>query len=80
MSVIVSGLIAVGVCAPAARATTPPAVPGSIVNSSVLPSEDLIDGAAEGYLVTYNTTGQNGRPALSTGQVFVPEGTAPPGG
>ncbi|MFG1781785.1 lipase family protein [Rhodococcus oryzae] len=80
MSVIASGLIAVGAFAPAAHATAPPPAPGTIVSSSALPSGDLIEGAAEGYLLTYNTTGQDGRPAVSTGQVFVPEGTAPAGG
>ncbi|MFC7447437.1 lipase family protein [Rhodococcus daqingensis] len=79
MSVIVSSLIAVGACAHA-HATPPAAVPGSIVSSSALSGDGLIDGAAEGYLLTYNTTGQDGRPALSTGQVFLPRGNAPAGG
>lgn len=53
--------------------------PGTVIESSPLPSELWLPGTAEAHRVTYTTTG-SGEPATSSGLVFIPTGTAPAGG
>lgn len=54
--------------------------PGSVTAVDPLPPSSWIPGAATGTKVTYATTGPLGRPATSTGAVFLPPGAAPAGG
>ncbi|QBJ94797.1 lipase [Rhodococcus sp. ABRD24] len=58
----------------------PPSSPGAIVDVGPLPKSSWIPGAADGSRVTYWSTGPIGRPALSTGALFVPPGDPPDGG
>ena len=39
-----------------------------------------MDGAAEGYTVSYSTTDEFGRPTIARGQIYLPFGTPPSGG
>ncbi len=63
-----------------ATARPAPAGPGDIVESRPLTPAELIPGAARGFRIVYRTTGQNGEPAISGGDLFLPAGAAPPGG
>lgn len=78
------GALAVGV-ALAGQPTFAAAEPasaqvGTVTASEALPQELWIPGTAEAKRITYVTTGAGDKPALSTGMVYVPEGTPPPGG
>ncbi|WP_037183550.1 lipase family protein, partial [Rhodococcoides fascians] len=54
--------------------------PGTIVETSPLPTDLWIPGTGEAQRITYWTVGSDGAPALSSGTFFVPEGPAPEGG
>lgn len=54
--------------------------PGTVVDVQELASDLWLPGTAEAKRITYWTIGSDGKPALSTGAFFVPEGTAPEGG
>ncbi|OZF56279.1 lipase [Rhodococcus sp. 14-2470-1b] len=54
--------------------------PGTIVDTSPLPTDLWIPGTGEAQRITYWTVGSDGAPALSSGTFFVPEGPAPEGG
>lgn len=73
--VAVAVTTATGIATPAAAD-----VPGSVSATSPLDPSRWIPGAASGHSVTYRTLGPGGRAAESTGAVFVPPGTPPPGG
>ncbi|OZF25748.1 hypothetical protein CH296_26955 [Rhodococcus sp. 14-2496-1d] len=47
---------------------------------SIDPLPRLIDGAAEGYSISYPTIDEHGRPAIARGQVYLPAGPPPSGG
>ncbi|SEL77278.1 lipase family protein [Rhodococcus maanshanensis] len=64
----------------APAATVPTGPPGSVTASRQLPHKFWIPDAVDASVVTYWSTGPGGRPALSTGAVFIPPGQAPPGG
>ncbi|MFF2554163.1 alpha/beta fold hydrolase [Nocardia sp. NPDC058058] len=78
-----AALVAVATTAVPALAAAQPVTssgPGTIVSSQPLTAAELIPGAAQSYRVIYRTTGQNGEPQISGGNIFLPAGTAPPGG
>ncbi|MFD4179897.1 lipase family protein [Rhodococcus sp. NPDC058514] len=54
--------------------------PGSVVGAQPLPEGLWIPGTGRGYRITYGTTDHRGSPALSSGAIYLPRGTAPPGG
>ena len=57
------------------------AVPGTVVSATVLNAKLWIPGTTgKAFRLTYVTTDQRGAPALSSGELFVPKGTAPAGG
>lgn len=59
------------------RASVPSGTaPGTVVRSVPLAAPE----DSRGWRVCYVTTTADGRPALSTGMVFAPKGSAPPGG
>lgn len=78
------GALSVGVALaghPATAAADPlSAAAGTVTASEALPLDQWIPGTAAAKRITYVTTGAGNKPALSTGMVFVPEGTPPPGG
>ncbi|WP_067819031.1 lipase family protein [Actinomadura kijaniata] len=53
---------------------------GSVVSVTPLPAGLWLPGTGSAHRVVYRTTGPTGRPALSSGAVFVPRGTPPEGG
>ena len=53
---------------------------GDVVSSRALAQEFWIPGASSAEVLTYVTTDTFGQKALSTGTVFLPQGTAPAGG
>ncbi|MEV0031589.1 lipase family protein [Nocardia sp. NPDC050793] len=57
-----------------------PSSPGAVVATEPLPEPQRLPGAAASTKVTYWTADSRERPRLSSGAVFVPEGTPPPGG
>lgn len=62
-----------------ARADAP--APGTVLASAPLPAKLWVPGTtAKAFRLTYQTTDAHGRPARSTGEVFIPKGTAPAGG
>ncbi|MEU2258198.1 lipase family protein [Nocardia xishanensis] len=54
--------------------------PGAVVESEPLPEAQRLPGATVSTKVTYWTADSRDRPRLSSGAVFVPDGTPPPGG
>lgn len=54
--------------------------PGSVIASSPLPRSEWPAGVADAALLRYWTLGPSNQPAISTGAVFVPTGSPPPGG
>ncbi|GAC70636.1 lipase family protein [Gordonia soli] len=64
----------------AAPATAAPVRPGEVVGVRDLPRNLWVPGSAKASVLTYGTTDTFGKPALSTGTVFIPSGTAPAGG
>ncbi|WP_206071395.1 lipase family protein [Antrihabitans stalactiti] len=66
-------------CAVPAQAE-PLARPGAVVDVVPLQRDRWLPGAADASLVKYWTTGPLGTPALSTGAIWIPPGTPPPGG
>ncbi|WP_240771691.1 lipase family protein [Nocardia sp. CS682] len=54
--------------------------PGSVVSSRQLDGAELIPASGRGFRLVYRTTGQNGEPQVSGGNVYLPTGTPPPGG
>lgn len=75
-SSMASGLLT----APASAAPTITQNIGDVVSSRALPQEFWIPGSASAEVLTYVTTDTFGEKALSTGTVFLPQGTAPGGG
>lgn len=57
-----------------------PTAPGTVHSVEALPPELGLPGTAREYRITYATRDAAGRPASSTGVVFVPAGTPPEGG
>ncbi|MFI9401426.1 alpha/beta fold hydrolase [Nocardia sp. NPDC052316] len=72
-----SSVAATGVAAAEPASSTGP---GTIVSSRSLDAAELIPAAAEGYRLVYRTTGRDGTPEISGGNVYLPKGTPPPGG
>ncbi|WP_040791645.1 lipase family protein [Nocardia paucivorans] len=54
--------------------------PGTVVSARPLDETELIPSAAEGYRLVYRTTGQNGEPQTSAGNIYLPAGNPPPNG
>ncbi|WP_430333253.1 alpha/beta hydrolase family protein [Rhodococcus sp. ACT016] len=54
--------------------------PGHVLSVEALPPELGLPGTAREYRLTYETRDAVGRPASSSGVVFVPQGTPPEGG
>lgn len=54
--------------------------PGTVVADDALPKSAELGGTSESRQLTYWTEGPTGAPALSTGAVYLPNGTAPAGG
>ncbi|MEV5001715.1 hypothetical protein [Nocardioides sp. LML1-1-1.1] len=79
---IAVGLLA-GLAGGGAHAEAPDHLPaaGDVVRVESLPEASWVPGVtAAAYRLTYVTTDTFGRPATSTGAVFVPQGTVPAGG
>lgn len=75
-SSMASGLLT----APASAAPTITQNIGDVVSSRALPQEFWIPGSSSAEVITYVTIDTFGEKALSTGTVFLPQGTAPEGG
>ncbi|MBF6166501.1 alpha/beta fold hydrolase [Streptomyces gardneri] len=58
----------------------PAAGPGTITSFRPLMEAELIPSAGKGYRLVYRTTGQNGEPQISAGNIYLPAGNPPPGG
>ena len=60
----------------------PPAKPGSMIRTELLPDELVLENAAQGRRILYSSTdGLDGRsPVPVSGAMFLPKGTAPPDG
>ncbi|MBL1074121.1 prolyl oligopeptidase family serine peptidase [Nocardia sp. 2] len=82
ITLVSTALLATAPLAGSAVADPPPAAgaPGTVVSNEALPRHLWLDGAASARRLTYWTQDSDGNPALSTGAIFVPAGTPPPGG
>nr|WP_239003492.1 lipase family protein [Nocardia panacis] len=69
-----------GSLAGAALAEPAGGAPGAVVGNTELPAELWLDGTGSARRLTYWTRTSLDEPALSTGAIFVPAGTPPPGG
>lgn len=77
----VAATLATTTCAVAQPVAGQPATaPGTVVDSTPLPSAELIPHAGSGFRITYRTTGQRDESEVSGGMVYVPEGQPPPDG
>ncbi|MFE3985831.1 lipase family protein [Nocardia tengchongensis] len=77
VAVLAAGpLAATAVADPPARAEAA----GAVVADAALPLDLWLDGTESARKLTYWTRDSADQPALSTGVVFTPEGTPPPGG
>ncbi|MFE3292418.1 lipase family protein, partial [Rhodococcus sp. NPDC059234] len=65
---------------PAAATPADAAEPGTVISTRPLPRTSWIPGAAAGSALSYRTLGPGDATATSTGAMFVPPGTPPPGG
>ncbi len=75
-------LAAVPLASPA-QAAPRRAVPqkaGTVVSVTPLPANLWLPGSGAAHRVVYSSTGPGGKPALSSGAIFVPKGTPPRGG
>ncbi|MBP1159173.1 hypothetical protein ABIC28_004417 [Rhodococcus sp. PvR044] len=79
-AMLVAALVAAALTLTVPAHAAPAGPPGTVASSGPLVREYWIPDAADAHLVTYWSTGPGGRPALSTGAVFIPPGQAPPGG
>ncbi|MBT0567357.1 alpha/beta fold hydrolase [Williamsia sp. CHRR-6] len=57
-----------------------PARPGTLIAHTALDPALSLPGAGPAFRILYSTVAQRDRPAVSTGAVFLPQGTAPSGG
>ncbi|WP_435593369.1 lipase family protein [Nocardia sp. bgisy118] len=78
-AVMLASALALAALPAIATADTPPS-PGSVVATELLPESQRLPGSAASTKVTYWTADSRDRPRLSSGAVFVPEGSPPPGG
>ncbi|MBP1159543.1 hypothetical protein ABIC28_004742 [Rhodococcus sp. PvR044] len=79
--VAVLAVLALAVPAAGQAAADPVGEPGTVVADKALPVGAEVGAAASGSRqLTYWTEGPTGAPALSTGAVYLPKGTAPAGG
>ncbi|WP_420873794.1 lipase family protein [Nocardia huaxiensis] len=79
ITLVATALLAGGPLAGSALAD-PTAAPGTVVSNEALPEQLWVTGTASARRLTYWTQDSDGRPALSTGAIFIPAGTPPPGG
>ncbi|GAB2653430.1 prolyl oligopeptidase family serine peptidase [Gordonia jinhuaensis] len=77
---IVTAVVSASTWATATAAPAPGAGVGTVISARPIPAGQELGGAARGTLVTYRTTDEYGKPAVSNGQVFVPAGKPPAGG
>ncbi|MGW0043122.1 lipase family protein [Rhodococcus sp. NPDC003348] len=77
---LATATLAALVLATSPSAATTTVAPGEVAAVRALPAEQWIPGAVSGSALTYGTLGAQNRPAISTGAVFLPSGTPPPGG
>ncbi|MVU83901.1 prolyl oligopeptidase family serine peptidase [Nocardia sp. ET3-3] len=84
ISLVSAALLATGPLAATALADPPAtaegAAPGTVVGNDALAQNLWIEGTGSARKLTYWTRDSLDQPALSTGVVFTPAGTPPPGG
>ncbi|MCP9623578.1 prolyl oligopeptidase family serine peptidase [Nocardia otitidiscaviarum] len=84
LTLVSTAIVASAPLAGSAAADPPSAAhtsaPGTVVSDAALPAELWIPGTGSARRLTYWTQDSAGAPALSTGAIFVPAGTPPPGG
>ncbi|MFI1919784.1 lipase family protein [Nocardia sp. NPDC020380] len=83
MTLVSAALLATGPLAGTALADPPATTagaPGTVVSDEALPQNLWIDGTGSARRLTYWTLDASGQPALSSGAIFIPAGTPPPGG
>lgn len=80
--VLTAVLVAITLTAPVAvwAVPGPGEAPGSVVSEETMPADAQLAGTYAARRLTYWTEGPTGRPALSTGAVYVPDGPVPVGG
>lgn len=76
---LIAALTVAWVAVPAAVRAAP-ASPGEVLSKQEIPAAVAVPGAAQAYRLTYRTTDHFGAPAVSSGAVYLPPGTAPVGG
>ncbi|MGW4122295.1 lipase family protein [Nocardia sp. NPDC004711] len=84
ITLVSAAVLATGPLAATAQADPPAraegAAPGAVVGNEALAQDLWIDGTGSARKLTYWTRDSSDQPALSTGVVFTPVGTPPPGG
>ncbi|MFE3194235.1 lipase family protein [Nocardia sp. NPDC059240] len=83
ITLVSAALLATGPVTATALADPPATAgqaPGAVIGDEALPQNLWIDGTGSARKLTYWTRDSSDTPALSTGVVFTPAGTPPPGG
>src|ERR1700712_54050 len=84
LAVVLAAIVAAAVTAASSVAgATPTALSkpiGTVISDAPLAKKLWVPGTAQAFRLTYVTTDALGHKALSSGEVFVPKGTAPAGG
>jgi fermentation-respiration switch protein FrsA (DUF1100 family) len=79
-ALFIAATCAVPLVASSSATAKPLGAPGTVVSVKPLKHSLWVPGAARGYKLTYVSTDQLPRRALSTGEMFLPKGKAPAGG
>ncbi|MCM6775298.1 lipase family protein [Nocardia sp. CDC159] len=77
---LAAAVLLIGPPATIASAEPEGQAPGTLVANEPLPQSLWIEGTGGARRLTYWSQTSEGKPALSTGVIFVPAGTPPPGG
>ncbi|MET8873995.1 lipase family protein [Nocardia sp. NPDC004604] len=77
---LATAAILTGSLAATAQADPAGPAPGTVVRDEALPSDLWLAGTGSARRLTYWTRDSDDRPAQSTGAIFLPVGTPPPGG
>ncbi|WP_167659959.1 lipase family protein [Nocardia mangyaensis] len=78
--VALAATAAAGVVSIAPVAAMPPVAAGELLAEVAMRADQLVAGASRGWFVSYRTNDEHDRPAVSNGQVYLPQGTPPAGG
>ncbi|WP_280370159.1 lipase family protein [Nocardia wallacei] len=78
--VVVAATAAAGVVSIVPVAAMPAAAAGELLEKVEMRADRLVAGASRGWFVSYRTNDEHDRPAVSNGQIYLPQGIPPADG